>query len=81
MGLLVMTGLLSFVRPGELLRMRQYDLVPPLRGALQKFSIIFAAEETGRPTKVKTFSDTLKLDGPLARKLAHFWTTLKAQGS
>ena len=38
MGLLVMTGLLSHARPGELLHMRHCDLVPPLRGALQNFS-------------------------------------------
>ena len=62
MGLLVMTGLLSCARPGEFGRMRQCDLVPPLRWALQNFSIILAAEETGRPTMVQTFSDTLELD-------------------
>ena len=56
-------------QPGELLRLRQCDLVPPLRGPLQNFSVIPAADETGRPTKVRTFNDTLELDGPLARKL------------
>ena len=80
-GLLVMTGLLSHARPRELLRMRQCDLVPPLRGALQNFSVILAAEETGRPTKVRTFNDTLELDGPLARKLVPFWKALRGQGS
>ena len=48
-------------RPGELLRMKQCDLVPPLRGALQDFSVILAAEETGRPTKVRTFNHALEL--------------------
>ena len=38
MGLLVMTWLLSYARPGELLRVRHCDLVPPLRGALQNLS-------------------------------------------
>ena len=80
-GLLVMTGILTYARPGELLRMRQCDLVPPLRGALQNFSIILAAEETGRPTKVRTFNDTLELDGLLARKLVPFWMALRGQGS
>ena len=71
--LLVMDdGLLSYARPGKLLRMRQCDLVPPLRGALQNFSIILAAEETGRPTKVRTFNDTLELDGPLKNPLCPF---------
>ena len=65
-----MTGLLSYARPGELLRTRQCDLVPRLRGALQNFSVILVAEETGRPTKVRTFNDTVELDGPLARKRA-----------
>ena len=80
-GLLVMTRLLSFARPGELLRMIQCDLVPPLRGTVQNFSIILAAEETGRPTKVQTFNDTLELDGPLARKLVPFWMALRGRGS
>ena len=80
-GMLVMTGLLSYARPRELLRMRQCDLVLPLRGALQNFSVILAAEETCRPTKVRTFNDTLELDGPLARKLVPFWKALRGQGS
>ena len=66
-------GLLSYARPGELLRKRQCDLVRPLRRAMQNFSVILAAEETGRPTKVRTFNDTLELDGPLARKQVTFW--------
>ena len=80
-GLLVMTGLISYARPGELLRMRQCDLVPLLRGALQNFSTILAVEETGRPTKVRTFNDTLELDGLLARNFASFWTALRGPGS
>ena len=51
--------------------MRQCDLVPPLRGALQNFSIILAAEETGRPKKVRTFNDTLELDGPPGKQTGH----------
>ena len=73
-------ALLSYARPGELLRVRQCDLVPPLRGALQNFSVILAAEETGRPTKVQT-NDTLELDGPVARKLVPFWKALIGQAS
>ena len=61
-GLLVMAGLLPYARLGEFLCVSQCDLVPPLGGALQNFSIILAAEETGRPTKVRTFNDTLELD-------------------
>ena len=80
-GLLVMTGLFSYARPGELLRMRKCDLVPPLRGVLQNFSVILAAEETGRQTKVRTFNDTLELDGFLARKLVPFWKAHRGQGS
>ena len=38
MGLLVMTELLSHARPAKLLRLRQCDLVPPLRAALCNFS-------------------------------------------
>ena len=76
-----MTELFNYACPGKLLRMRQCDLVPPLRGALQNFSIILSAEETGRPTKVRTFNDTLELDGPLARKLVPFWMALRGQGS
>ena len=67
--------------PRELLRMRQCDLVPPLRGALQNFSIILAAEETGRPTKVRTFNGTLVFDGLLARKFVPFWMALRGPGS
>ena len=77
----VTVGLLSFARPGELLRMRPCDLVPPLRGALQNFSVVLAAGETGRPTKVRTFNDTLELNDPLARNLVSFWEALRGQGS
>ena len=77
----VTVGLLSFARPGELLRMRPCDLVPPLRGALQNFSVVLTAEETGRPTKVRTFNDTLELNDPLARNLVSFWEALRGQGS
>ena len=48
--------------------MRQCDLVPPLRGVLKNFSIVLAAGEMGRPTKVQTFNDTPELDGPLAKQ-------------
>ena len=61
----------------ELLRMRQYDLVPPIRGPLQNFSIILAAE----PTKIQMFNDTLELEFPLASLFAPFWTALRGPGS
>ena len=88
LGLLVMTGLLSYARPGELLlRMRRCDLVPPLRRALQKFSgplarklVPFWMARRGQSSK-NPFFQKATTDSTLPPFVPHRWTQQTAPGS
>ena len=80
-GPLRVTGLLFYARSEELLSTRQCVLMSALRRTLQNFAVVLTAEETGRPTKVRTFNVTLELNDPLARNLVSFWEALRGQGS
>ena len=81
MGLVVMTGLLSYARPEKLLRMRQCDLVPPLRVDLAKLLDHSRCRRDRQAYKGADVERHTRARWPLARKLAPFWAALRGRGS
>ena len=78
--ILTLMGLESYARPGELMKLRRCDLVAPLRGGLSNYSLVISPEELMRPTKVKTFNDTLELDSAWFQFLRPLLKELRGDG-
>ena len=81
MMLFVLLCVSGYFRPGELLRLRRGDLVPPARGILDGWSALIAPEEENRPTKVGNFNDSVNLSCSLMPWLGVLLADLHLAGS
>ena len=62
MGALVIFGLSSYARPGELLGLRRCDLIEPLLGTTSHWALLIRPEEVGVRTKTGDFDDSVIMD-------------------
>ena len=62
MGIMILLGLSSYARPGELLGLRRRDLIEPLLGTTDHWCLLIRPEEVGVRTKTGDFDDSVVMD-------------------
>jgi hypothetical protein len=62
MGVLILIGVSSYARPGELLAMRRGDIIGPVSNASPNWCLLLRPEEMAIPTKTGDFDDSVPMD-------------------
>ena len=62
MGALILIGISSYARPGELLAMRRGDIIAPVANASACWCLLLRPEEMAVPTKTWDFDDSVPMD-------------------
>ena len=62
MGALVLIGISSYARPGELLALRRGDIIAPVANVSASWCLLIRPEEMAVPTKTGDFDDSVVMD-------------------